>query len=158
MPAISRHLIRTELPQFNKHEYPENGGAGDSDSNNQVAIVGLVVASLTLLVGIMSLRSSRFRGWVSRLSSSYFVKKNICITRQSRLPTTSPTKDLSSNATSEIQIPARVFIYNDYHNAFLVGAHPNTFPDDHYSISGEDSKALQVERWRNHYGREDPSR
>ncbi|CUS14571.1 unnamed protein product, partial [Tuber aestivum] len=72
MPAIPRSPIKTLLSQFNRRDYPENSGGHDSDGSSPVAIVGIVIAALTLLVGIMSLLSPRFRRWLSRLLPSRF--------------------------------------------------------------------------------------
>lgn len=67
MPAISRIPVEVMLSGFNKRDDWGNKGVDDGDGKNPVVTVGLVVAVLTLLVGIVSLLSSRFRRWVSYL-------------------------------------------------------------------------------------------
>ncbi|CUS11356.1 unnamed protein product [Tuber aestivum] len=124
MSTTSRIPVEIMLSKFNKRDDWGNRGVDDGDGRSPVAIVGLVVAVLTLLVGIVSLRSSRFRRWVSHLLPSRFIKEALGITLQdptSAVVTTMP--DSSSIPTPEVQIPSPVFIYNDYSNAHLVEPH-----------------------------------
>ncbi|CUS14570.1 unnamed protein product [Tuber aestivum] len=70
MPAILPFPVGTLSPMYNKRNYTENQGEGNSDGKGQVVIVEIVLAGLTLLVGIMALRSLRFRRFASYLFPS----------------------------------------------------------------------------------------
>ncbi|KAG0136225.1 hypothetical protein HOY82DRAFT_536333 [Tuber indicum] len=142
MPTTSRNPIENLSPQVEKRDSLGDNRVGDSNGEGPVAVVGLVVAALTLLVAIVSLRSSRFRRWVSRQLPSRFFKIAPGITPPNPpLITITTTEDLSTFPTSNIAIPGVVFIYNDYFNTRLAGAYPNTFP---YGIA-EDGRVPQPE-------------
>ncbi|KAG0639263.1 hypothetical protein HOY80DRAFT_1045734 [Tuber brumale] len=64
MPAIPRFPNQALLSQAENRE-------SDSSSGGPVAIIGLIIAALTLIVGILALRG---RGWASYLLPSRFVR------------------------------------------------------------------------------------
>ncbi|KAG0639259.1 hypothetical protein HOY80DRAFT_1045726 [Tuber brumale] len=80
MPAVSRQTIEAMLSQVRKRDYGGDEEAGDGNGEGPVAIMGLIVAVLTLFVAIVSLRSSRFRRWVSHLLPLQFIKEAPAIT------------------------------------------------------------------------------
>ncbi|KAG0136227.1 hypothetical protein HOY82DRAFT_599457 [Tuber indicum] len=170
MPAASRYTIENLSRQVEKRDSVGDNTADDSNGEGPVAIVGLVVAALTLLVAITSLRSSRFRRWVSCLLPSHFVKvyspllalfrRVLHIYSESHNPAqiapditppngvpanVSTTENLSTVPTENISMPGAVFIYNDYSNTHPAGTHPNTFPYGRYGITREDGSVPQVE-------------
>ncbi|KAG0136218.1 hypothetical protein HOY82DRAFT_599437 [Tuber indicum] len=145
MPAVLRFPIET-LSQFEKRDSAEDKGMDNNDGESPVAILGLVVASLTLLVGVMSLGSPRFRRWVFGLLPSQFVKKFLGITPPNHLPTTvTTTEDVCAIPVAGIPVPGPVIIYNNYSNTQLACSHPNTFPYGPSGINGEGSRTPQVE-------------
>ncbi|KAG0639494.1 hypothetical protein HOY80DRAFT_1044853 [Tuber brumale] len=146
MLAISRFPIKTPLSQFERRDYTEDKGAGDNDGNNPVAIVGLVVAALTLLVGLVSLRSSRFRRRLSYLLPSYLVKRPLGITHPKPSRTTiTTTEDFGAVPLAEISIPSPVFIYNYYSNAKPAYGHSNLFQYAHTGFNREYGRIPRAE-------------
>ncbi|KAG0136221.1 hypothetical protein HOY82DRAFT_599442 [Tuber indicum] len=69
MPALSQPAIEAILSQVGKRDCGGDKEGEDGNGQGPVAIVGLIVAALTLLVAIVSLQSSRLRRWGARLLS-----------------------------------------------------------------------------------------
>ncbi|PWW79137.1 hypothetical protein C7212DRAFT_340056 [Tuber magnatum] len=78
MPAILLFPVRALTPMYNKRDYTANEGGDDGDGKSLVVIVGVVIAGLTLLVGVMALRSPRFRRFASYLLPSRCVNALCC--------------------------------------------------------------------------------
>ncbi|KAG0639256.1 hypothetical protein HOY80DRAFT_1136908 [Tuber brumale] len=145
MPALSLFPIKT-LSQFEKRDYAGDKGVDDRGGESPVAILGLVVAALTLLVGIMSLGSSRFRRWVFGLLPSQFVKKAFRIALPNPVPTIITTaEDLRFIPVAGVSVPGPVFIYNVYANPRPVCSRSNTFPYGHGGVAREGGRVPQVE-------------
>ncbi|CUS11360.1 unnamed protein product [Tuber aestivum] len=145
MPTLSRFYTETLLYQVEKRDYAGEKGIPDSDEESPVALLGLVVAALTLLVGIVSLRSSRFRCWLSHLLPSQLVTKTSGITLLKPAPAGVATVDLHAIPFWGIPIPAPVFIYSDCSNAHPADKHSNIFPQGHGCIIGEGGRVPQGE-------------
>ncbi|KAG0134142.1 hypothetical protein HOY82DRAFT_602994 [Tuber indicum] len=146
MSTISRFSMTTISSQFNKRDHTQNQGGDGSDAKSLVAIAGLVIAALTLLAAMVPLfRCQRFYRWLSSILS--FVKKALqAVTLAGHLPTTvDAMENLSSIPVVEIPIPSRVFIYNDYSNAYFVGTRSNTSPYYHNMVTREDGRVPQDE-------------
>ncbi|KAG0136219.1 hypothetical protein HOY82DRAFT_599439 [Tuber indicum] len=135
---IVTHLpVRTPLSPFEKRDCTGVKGVNDSQGESPVAILGLVVAALTLLVGIVSLRNSRFRRWVSYVLTSYFVKGVLGITPPNPSPTAiTTTEGLHAIPPTGISMPSPVLIYNDFSNTRPACRHSNAFPSGHIGIIG----------------------
>ncbi|KAG0639499.1 hypothetical protein HOY80DRAFT_1073762 [Tuber brumale] len=168
MPAVSRHPIEALLSQVEKGDFAGDKGADDNNSEGPVAIVGLVVAALTLLVAIVSLRSSRFRRWASCLSTSKLVKvylpplalrgqvlhinfesynpvqKTLGITPQNPAPTITTREDLYTLRVAGA-MPRPVYICNHRSDVHPACGHSNTPPRGHNGNTGEDGGAPQAE-------------
>ncbi|CUS11358.1 unnamed protein product [Tuber aestivum] len=145
MPTISRIPVRTLLSQFSKRGDGENKGEDNNGGKSPVVIVGLVVAVLTLLVGIVSLRSSRFHRLVSCLLPLSIIKKILGPALLDPAPTVSTAReDSSANPLPETSVPTRVFIYNNYSNATIIGTNSGTISYGNSGIAGEASRAPQA--------------
>ncbi|CUS11357.1 unnamed protein product, partial [Tuber aestivum] len=145
MPGASRIPIKILLSQLSKRAGGESRVEDNDDGKSPVAIVGLAVAVLTLLVGIVSLRSSRFRLWVSHLLHWSFIKKTLGITPPDHTPTVITAKEGSRTIpVAEIHMPSPVFIYNNYSNAPLIGTNSGIFSCSHSWTAGEAGTVSQA--------------
>ncbi|KAG0639258.1 hypothetical protein HOY80DRAFT_1136911 [Tuber brumale] len=170
MLIVTNSPAGTQLSPFEKRDCTGGKGVNDSHGESPVAIMGLVVAALTLLVGIMSLRSSRFRRWVYYALPLHFIKvylpllallrdishvhseshnpaqKVLGITLSNPSPTTiTTTEGLRARPASGIPTPSPVFIYNSFSNARPACPHSNASPCGHIGITRGDSRAPQEE-------------
>ena len=127
-------------------------------------------SALTLLVAMIPLfRCSRFHRWVSSsisplfrvrpppvcplwtYSHIYFLTLQYCteglgITPPN--PVSAPVTTIEGSSAipaPEIPIPRPIVIYNDYSNAYFLGACSNTFLHSQNGITGEDGRVLQPE-------------
>ncbi|KAG0639505.1 hypothetical protein HOY80DRAFT_81948 [Tuber brumale] len=148
MPAVPNHPIGTLLLQVEKRDYAGDKRVDYGGGEGPVAIVGLVVAALTLLVAIASLRSSRFRRWLSDLLPSRFVKKNAAgITPTNLAPTviTTTEEELRSIRAAGIPTPRSVVICNHCSNVHPACRHTNTSSRGYTGITREDGRVSQTE-------------
>ncbi|KAG0136220.1 hypothetical protein HOY82DRAFT_599440 [Tuber indicum] len=169
MLPITRSPIGIVLSRFEKRDCQGDKGVGGNDGESPVAIVGLFVASLTLIVGIVSLRSSRFRRCVSYILPLHFIRVyrlllaffrhilhvysesynppqnalGIALPNPLLTPITI-TEDLPAFPATGIPIPSPVFIYNNFSNACPACPHSDTFPCGHSGIAGGDDRDPQV--------------
>ncbi|KAG0635184.1 hypothetical protein HOY80DRAFT_467280, partial [Tuber brumale] len=128
MPPSSPFLIKTPLSRLDERDYMQSQGRNDSDFKSPVAMVGVVIAALTLLATLIPLfRCPRVGRWVSSLSIPSLVKKALgSITPANTPPTiTTATEDIMSAVSGAgVAIPevAWVILQNDYSNIhFVVG-------------------------------------
>ncbi|KAG0639498.1 hypothetical protein HOY80DRAFT_1136708 [Tuber brumale] len=168
MPVVSRHPIEALLSQVEKRDFAGDKGVDDNNSEGPVAIVGLVVAALTLLVAIVSLRSPRFRLWASRLSTSKLVKvylpppallgqvlhissesynpvqKTPGITPPNPAPTITTREDLNTIPAAGT-MPRPVFICNHRSHVHPACGRSNIPPRGHNGNTGEDGRPSQAQ-------------
>jgi len=131
--AFTVHAV---LPQFDKRD--NSGGQKHDSSNMPKEILGIVIAALTLLVGIIPLfRYPRFRRWVSSISPT--LKKASGIKLLNPVP---PTSENPSDIP--VPIPHSVYIYNEYSNTHLARTCSGTLCRQD-GIGGEDSRIQPVE-------------
>ncbi|KAG0136224.1 hypothetical protein HOY82DRAFT_536330 [Tuber indicum] len=170
MPPIPPHPIETLPLPVEKYGYGGDKGAGGGNDEGPVAILGVVVASLTLLVAIMSLQSSRFRRWASHLlprqsfknvypplltllgyishinsDTLDFAQKSLIIAPPNIAPTTiTIMEDPHAIPVLGIPVPYPIFICNLHFDAHPLCRHTNTPPCDHAGIIGEDDRVPQT--------------
>ncbi|KAG0635186.1 hypothetical protein HOY80DRAFT_982957 [Tuber brumale] len=171
MPPISPFLVRAPLSLLNKRDYVQSQGRDDSDVKSPVAMVGVVVAALTLLAALIPLfRCPRFRRWVSSLSIPSLVKvypqllvlirhvshihsylynptqKAPRIITPANPPSTITTAMEDSGADIAIPGPVLIILHNGYSNARVVSTHSSTSPYRHNVITRVDGRVPHVER------------
>ncbi|PWW77955.1 hypothetical protein C7212DRAFT_342373 [Tuber magnatum] len=144
MPAISWFQTETLLSQFDKRDYEEYRVESGSDTRSPVAIVGLVLSAFTLAIGIVSLRRTRFRSWVSSSLPQRF-KKSLGSTLPNPAPGTTTTKEGLSAIQVEIHISGPIIICSHLSNAHIFGAQSNILGCGHNGIAGRDSGVPQAE-------------
>ncbi|CUS13944.1 unnamed protein product [Tuber aestivum] len=157
MPAVPPFPIKGLLSQFNKREYTQNQGEDDSDVKSPVALVGLLIAALTLLVAtIPILRCPRFRRWVSSSIPSS-AKRALGVT----LPNSPPGavisgEDSSAIPATEIPIPpSPALIYNNFSNTYSANLAPIPSPT---ARTASQEKMAERHTWGDHWDREDLNR
>ncbi|KAG0639503.1 hypothetical protein HOY80DRAFT_81881 [Tuber brumale] len=139
MPAVSLH------PSEKCGSAGDKGG-GDGNGEGPAAIVGVIVAALTLLVAIISLRSSAFRHWASHLFPPQLVKEKVPIIAPPILAPAPITimEDLRAVPVLGIPILGAIFIYNIPFDAHPPCRHTNTPPCGHTPNAGEDDRVSQA--------------
>ncbi|KAG0639500.1 hypothetical protein HOY80DRAFT_1136710 [Tuber brumale] len=172
MPAVPFHPNETLPLQVEKYGCAGDKGGGDGNPEGPAAISGVVVAALTLLVAIISLRSSRFRHWASHLlppqlvkkvhplfralhrhilhlnSGSYgFAQKAPVIAPPNLAPTTiTNVEGLCAIPVLGIPIPGAIFIFNLHFGAHPPCRHANTLPCGHTGVTGGGGRVPQAEK------------
>ncbi|CUS11355.1 unnamed protein product [Tuber aestivum] len=148
MTPIPRNHTKTWAQDFGGQPHPEDGGASGGDSESPLAIVGIVVACLTLFVGIWSLRNQRFRRWTSRLLTWGPIRKAPGTTSPDPAPTPATIKeDSSAIKIAETPKPASVLIFTVIADAYPASTHSGVPPYSPTDIIGEDSGAPQAEEF-----------
>ncbi|CUS13990.1 unnamed protein product [Tuber aestivum] len=146
MLTVPRFPIESLFSEFEKRDYTGDNEVDGCNGESPLAIVGFLVATLTLVVGVVSLRSSRFRHWVYYLLPFQFVKKILRITPANpTLRTVGAEEGLRARSFVEIPVPGPVIIYNDYSNTHPPCSHSNTAPYGYDGNTREDIRAGEAE-------------
>ncbi|KAG0135399.1 hypothetical protein HOY82DRAFT_600844 [Tuber indicum] len=136
MPALPGHPIETLPSQVGRCDYEGDKAAGDSNGEDLLAIVGIIVAALTLLVGILALRSSRFHRWASHLLPSQFAQGASGITPPAPAPSAIPAaENFHAVGVTGIPTPGPNTTCDHYPNADPAYRHTNTPSLGHNGIS-----------------------
>ncbi|RPA98129.1 hypothetical protein L873DRAFT_1790476 [Choiromyces venosus 120613-1] len=143
MPAISPLPIDTLLSQLSKRDNAENKVQSNSNGDTTGVIVGVVIAGLTLLVGIMSLQNSGLGHWAfSFLSPSRFFESRNSSQQQASI--SASQQRLSAAPSVEFLKFGSfgfVFVFNFYTNAHAPSSHGDT---SSYSNNGTSSEVVGV--------------